>query len=101
MPPTTTQAENADLLDREMNRILREGVKALDKDGNVVSLTPTAAMLNAIRGRIKDLGINALPVQGSPAGDLIQSAIHKGMKFRGRVIPPVDTESADAATGTE
>jgi hypothetical protein len=99
--PTPVQSENAELLDKTMNTILREGVTAIDPNtGEIVKLTPSAAMLNAIRGRIKDLGIHNQPVRGSAAGDLIKTAIEKGIKFNGRPIPPIDTDADDAATGS-
>lgn len=102
MPPVNpVVAENAELLDKAMNTILKEGVTAVDPNtGEIVKLSPSAAMLSAIGKRLRDLGVHNNPVAGSPAGDLVKSAMERGIKFNGRPIPPVDTDEDDAATGT-
>lgn len=105
------QARNAELLDRTLHEILkeggdpvtdREGKVQLDAKGKVVRSRPSAATLNVIRGRIKDLGISSVPVRGSAAGDLIEEARRRGMKFQGKPITPIGplSEDDDAATGS-
>jgi hypothetical protein len=43
----------------EMAKILKEGIKALDKEGTLVTLTPSAAYLAAIAKFLKDNGVDA------------------------------------------
>ena len=98
-PLRDVQSENAELLDNAMNTVLKEGVTAQDPvTGAIVKLTPSAAMFNAIRGRIKDLGVQSPLKQGTAAGNLVETARQKGMSFKGRAIPPVNTQDPDAAT---
>jgi hypothetical protein len=47
------------LLAEEFTKILREGVRAKDEEGNLVILTPTPAQLNVVRQFLKDNDIQA------------------------------------------
>lgn len=110
---TKTQTRMADLLDKAMLEVLkeggepildREGKVQLDGKGKVIRRRVSAATMNAIRSRLRDCGVNSLPVKGSATGRLAQEAAKQGMKFDGKPIdpfakvPPVNTEDDDAAT---
>lgn len=111
---TKAQTKMAELLDKAMLEVLKEGGEPivdnegkvqLDGKGRVVRRRVSAATMNAIRARLKDLGINSVPLQGSAAGRLAQEAAKQGMKFDGKPIDPfttkvpaVDMTADDAAT---
>lgn len=100
-PIADVQAENAEQLDRVMNDILVNG-EVVVIDGTATRTTPSAAMLNVIRSRVRDLGIQSPPHAGTAAGGLIETARKKGLSFNGRPVtgrvPPVNTIDDDAAT---
>jgi len=52
------RSKNSVKLDLMFEKILKEGYKTLDGEGNVVVIDPPAAILNAIRQRQRDLGID-------------------------------------------
>lgn len=50
--------------------MLTKGETTVDKDGEVVTLPPSAATLSVIRQFLKDNGIEALATPGSPIASL-------------------------------
>lgn len=52
---------------------VKNGVTVLDKDGNEVSVTCPAAVLNAARQFLKDNGIECQPQEHNPLGELARS----------------------------
>jgi|GEM_PF-6124146 len=92
-----TQKQLADSLDRVMLDILENGEIVTNETGEAVRKTPTAAMLRAIHARVKDIGLTPAAIPGSQADRLIRAA--GTIRFNGKPIPAVDTESDDAATG--
>lgn len=95
-PKVDTHAEMAEELDRELLRVLKEGDTIVTEDGPV-TVRPSAAKLNQIRARLRDLGVQSPLKSGTAAGNLVDEA---RIRFKGRAIPPVNTEDRDAATGT-
>lgn len=97
-PATDFQKKIADLLDAKLLDWLENG----KEDDNGARRDLTAAEVQCIIKRLSQLGVSAVPVSGSAAGNLVEAAkTHLGgLKFHGRVLPPVDTEGDDAATGT-
>jgi hypothetical protein len=93
-----TQKEMAEELDTILVSILKDGqvvtVKGDDGVETPVKISPTAAMLNVVRQRLKDLGIQSVPVAGSPAGNLLEAA---RLRFPG--LPEL-SDAEDEATGT-
>lgn len=87
--------EMADLLDTTMRDILKDGQVVLDQDGNPVKVSPSAAVLNAVSKRLRDLGVQTVAGPNTAAGDLIQTAVRN---FKFQPMPPMDTEEDDAAT---
>jgi hypothetical protein len=59
------------LLSATMLDILRNGRETVSADGSVQRVTPTSADLNAIRGFLKDHGINAVRTKDNPLNDLV------------------------------
>jgi hypothetical protein len=98
------RGDTADLLDGYLYKLLQQGgirVQVTDENGlsKVEMIDLTAAMLNVIRQRVKDLKLGGLAVEGSSTADLIKKAESR-LKFAGKpVLPPVDTREPDAATG--
>lgn len=58
-------------LAKAFQNILDEGIKALDADGNPVTVTAPANYLNVIRQFIKDNDVQALALPGSAMGNLV------------------------------
>ena len=97
------QQENSELLDRNLNEILKHGRKIFtgncDEKGNpIYAFVPaSAADLAQARNRSKDLNMTSAPVSGTPAGDLVARA---ELKFKGKAVnplPPVSEADDDAA----
>lgn len=59
------------LLAGTMLDILRNGRQVVTPEGEVQRVTPTPADLNAIRGFLKDHGINAIRTKDSPLNELV------------------------------
>ena len=59
------------LLSATMLDILRNGRQVVGEDGAVQRVTPTSSDLNAIRGFLKDHGINAVRTKDSPLNELV------------------------------
>jgi hypothetical protein len=59
------------LLSATMLDLLRNGRQTVGPDGAVQRVTPTSSDLNAIRGFLKDHGINAVKTKDSPLSDLV------------------------------
>lgn len=90
----------AEEMDRQLLDILVNGEeKAIptDKGIETVRVTPSAAMLNVIRNRVKDLKIQS-PIGSGRAQDELLAEARKRFKFTGN-MPELDLEGDDAATG--
>lgn len=101
-PIDDIRSDNAEMLDRAMHDILINGEEVVTPDGQTVRKAPSAAMLNAIAKRTKDLRIQSPAAPGSAAARLLDEAARrgKGIRFDGKdITPPLDTEGEDAATG--
>lgn len=100
---TQTQREMAEDLDRYLSNLIKAGGKKVQtgvtEEGYAIveTIALSAAELQAIRARLKDLGVSSTSTPGSAAGDLRANAM---LHFKGRPIPALDIESDDAATGT-
>lgn len=86
----------ADGLDKVLLDVLHNGQTVLDANGTPTVITPTAAMLNVIRGRLKDIASSSVISPGTPQSDLLKEAHQKFASLR---IADVD-DAPDAATGT-
>ncbi len=75
---TQVREELSDELDRTLLDVVRNGVyltdasgnAILDADGKAIKRTAPAATLSVARQRLKDLGINKIPVAGDDADSL-------------------------------
>lgn len=67
-------AEIHSLLAAMFKEILSTGVIRLGRDGEVVKVTPDAAMIREIRNFLLDNNVTALPTKGTPLGDLVDMA---------------------------
>jgi len=97
------QKQISELADKKLLDWLQNGKEQLLEDGRSVRRDLTAAEMTCILKRLAQLGVNAMPVKGSAAGNLVEAARANltGFKFKGKpVLPPVNTEDDDAATGS-
>ena len=69
---TKTIEELDEELDKALLGIIRNGEIVVDKKGNIVKLTPSAAILNAARQRLRDLGVNKLIQPNSDIANLAE-----------------------------
>lgn len=93
--PEEIRAETSLELDRLLLKVLKEGQVVVDETtGQPKTITPSAAMLNMIRGRLKDLNVGGLAIPGTPTSDLLTKAEQRFGTLR---IADVD-DSEDAAT---
>lgn len=67
-------------LAKEMAGILENGVKEMTKDGEVVTVTPAAGFLNAVRQFLKDNGIEAQAGDGKTS-DPFNELKNKALPF--------------------
>ena len=109
-----TRNETSEELDKFMLDYIRHGEIVLGSDGEPIRdkngeflRKRSASMVNAIRQRLKDAGVASAPTQTNSIGQLAQELGGKGKprpqwKLGDRPvgeIPPIDTETPDAATG--
>lgn len=85
-------ADLQNLLAKRMLEVLRDGREVIGPDGNPMRVMATAADFNAIRGLLKDNGINSVETNDSPLNDLVSEMSKRGLKFR-----PKDLADEDAA----
>lgn len=83
----------ADLFDKQLLLVLKNGREVMTKDGDVVRVEPTAADLNVIRQRLKDCGITSMAVDESPIASIVHNMRQQGLR-----LANVDTTTDDAAT---
>lgn len=99
-PIGDVHSDMAEQTDRILYDILVNGEeKAVPTgDGGVekVRVTPSAAMLNVIRNRLKDLGIQS-PMGKGRASDALRDEARRRLRFPGGGMPPISDEE-DAAT---
>lgn len=69
------------LLSATMLDLLRNGRQSIGPDGAVQRVTPTSSDLNAIRGFLKDHGINAVRTKDSPLNDLVAEMARRHTAF--------------------
>ena len=60
------------LMVKQCLNILENGVTAVDKDGNVVKLTPSASLLAVVVKFLKDNGIDSFDMESEPNKELIR-----------------------------
>ena len=91
-----------DQLSNELDQTLLEVVKfgrvVLDREGKVHKIPPTAADLNVVRQRLKDLNLSYVPGADSPAEQMrrVMADRHR-LRLAGGDMPAVDL-GPDAAT---
>lgn len=100
MTTNPIHSETATLLDQHIHKILKQGgtkvIVGRDQEGNpiVEMIDISASMIRAISARLKDLGIQSPAMPGTAAGNLMEAAM---LRFQGKKIPAVSTESDDAS----
>lgn len=62
---------------------IENGEKAKDEEGNLISVTPSPALLNVARQFLKDNDIKAKVVEDSPLDKLAKAATSKSLPFEG------------------
>lgn len=94
--------ELASELDLALAKILRNGHRVINKEtGQVQIVDPSAAMLNVIRGRLRDVGATKSSAPpGSAARQLREAAAARGLRLTGTDggIPDVDVDEEDPAS---
>lgn len=98
-PNRPDHQEMADQFDRKLAQILREGQRVLDPEtGQVQLVDPTAATLNVIKGRLKDLGMTRSSApKGSAANQLREAAAARGFVLDD-ALPDTDIDGEDPAS---
>lgn len=89
-----THTQLAEELDKALLKVLTEGQTIVDANGTPMTISPTAAMLNVIRGRLKDLNVSSVIQQNTPTSDLMERVKNDPNIFR---LAPID-DTPDAAT---
>lgn len=95
------KAKMAEATDKILLDWLENGKKDYLQDGREIVRQLTAAEMTAVLKRLAQLGISAVAVKGSTAGNLVEAAqanLAGTFKFNGRALPPVDTKTDDKAT---
>ena len=85
------KAEISDELDALMLKVLKEGQVVVDAQGVAQVVTPTAAMIREIRGRLKDMGVTKELGKTGKANDIVREMRERGFKFGGK-MPPISTD---------
>ena len=67
--------------DQALLKILREGRRIMDKNGEVQQVEASAADLQVIRQRLKDCGVTSVPTQGSPIANIVEQMSKTGFKL--------------------
>jgi len=81
------------LLAQRMLEVLRDGRETIGPDGQPTRIMATAADFNAVRGLLKDNGINSVETADSPLNDLVSEMSKRGLRFR----PPNLSAEEDVA----
>jgi len=95
------KAKMAEATDKILLDWLENGKKDYLQDGREIVRQLTAAEMTTVLKRLAQLGISAVPIKGSTAGNLVEAAqanLAGNFKFQGRALPPVDTKTDDKAT---
>ena len=92
----TTQEKMGGELDKELLRVLKEGRTVVTKKGDVVEVEATAADLNVVRQRLRDLGMNADPARNKSILELQALAKKKVKDFPDL---PQPSDEPDALVG--
>lgn len=104
-PASQVQSENAEMLDAYYHKLLKQGgirVHVIRDNGtsSVELVDFPAAMCNAINNRLKALRLQSPAGIGTSAGALVEEAARRGLRYEGKdVLPPLDTDADDVATG--
>lgn len=72
----------AELLDREILRILRDGYRKLDADGNPVTVDPPGAVLREARQRISEARKARLEDEKRGPAGLLGEAMRRGAVYK-------------------
>ncbi|TCR92569.1 hypothetical protein [Rhizobium sp. BK376] len=56
-----------------LSKLLREGRTAVNKDGEIVQLTPDAATFNVIRQFLKDTGTTVAPGKSEKVNSIVEN----------------------------
>jgi len=89
-----THTQLAEELDKALLKVLTEGQTIVDANGTPMTISPTAAMLNVVRGRLKDLNASSIIQQNTPTSDLMERFKNDPNVFR---LAQID-DTPDAAT---
>lgn len=89
-----THTQLAEELDKALLKVLTEGQTIVDANGTPMTISPTAAMLNVVRGRLKDLNASSVIQQNTPTSDLMERFKNDPNVFR---LAQID-DTPDAAT---
>lgn len=95
-PIEQVQSENAELIDRILHDVLKNGEEKVLQDGTVIRTKPSAAMLKTAIERAKFLKTQSPLGHGRPADDLVAEA-ERRLRFTGGSMPPLSDQD-DAAT---
>lgn len=93
---TPNHAEFSNDLDSFLHNMIKNGVQVLNAAGEVVTVSPTAAMIREARQRLRDLGITQQVKPGSNVAKLAEAMRARGMKYGGS-LPPVPSADEEAA----
>lgn len=113
-PASDIQKQISEAADRQLLDWLENGISKwsgqLDESSNPIMIREclSAAHMQAVLKRLTQLGVTAMPVKGSAAGNLADAAAKRGfvpgvVKFNGQPIPstpklPPLSQQDDAAT---
>lgn len=86
-------------LDRQLLEILDNGRETMTRDGDVVTLPPTAADLAVVRQRLKDCGITAAPTENNIIGKILDAYRDRGEDIPNNKLPDIDAGEDSALTG--
>jgi 2-methylisocitrate lyase-like PEP mutase family enzyme len=102
----------SDALDQCLLTVLKQGTPLMDESGRAVMdadnkpimIPPTAAMLQAVRGRLRDLGVDKMRVPGSTIDEMAKAADEAAKKIADHEtamgnyqFPKIADESVDDA----
>lgn len=68
--PTDEHLEMSILLDQRLLKVLREGQVVMDKEGQPVTVTPSASILSLVHKRLADRGYERPPGNSEGAADI-------------------------------
>lgn len=105
--PKKEQIEISEMLDKQLLSILRDGrpligpdgLPVYGKDGKQIYVPPSASDMNIARQRLRDLGIDKMPVGEDDASSLRDEFLRQDARVRNFKMPAIaDSREDDAAT---